>query len=197
MKRRSSLSLSMLSVIVLTGSIRLQSAEPASHDSSQSTATVGTQSPASAKSIAPAQSASPARPGAQAARSAPVWQGAQANRLSQRAEMYYEGVFGVAELHVKVAESGELIRFDYQVIDPARAAALNDKRSEPALYDAQARVKLSVPQMEKVGKLRQESTPIQGMTYWMAFSNPALSVKRGHRVDVVIGSFRAANLVVE
>jgi hypothetical protein len=35
------------------------------------------------------------------------------------------------------------------------------------------------------------------MTYWMAFSNPTLAVKRGHRVDVVIGSFHAANLVVE
>ena len=35
------------------------------------------------------------------------------------------------------------------------------------------------------------------MTYWMAFSNPTLAVKRGHRVDVVIGSFRANNLVVE
>jgi hypothetical protein len=31
----------------------------------------------------------------------------------------------------------------------------------------------------------------------MAFSNPTLAVKRGHRVDVVIGSFRATGLVVE
>ena len=128
---------------------------------------------------------------------APVWQGFQANRLSQRAVMYYEGVWGVGELRVKVAESGELIRFNYRVLDPARAAALNDKKMEPELYDAQARVKLTIPQMEKVGKLRQESTPKAGMTYWMAFSNPTLAVKRGHRVDVVIGSFHAANLMVE
>ncbi len=134
---------------------------------------------------------------APASRPAPVWQGAQANRLSQRAEKYYEGVWGVDELRVKVAESGELIRFNYRILDPAKAAALNDKKMEPELYDAQARVKLTVPQMEKVGKLRQESTPQAGMTYWMAFSNPTLVVKRGHRVDVVIGSFRATNLVVE
>ena len=75
--------------------------------------------------------------------------------------------------------------------------ALNDKKAEPELLDAQAGVKLVVPQMEKVGKLRQSSTPKAGMTYWMAFSNPTLAVKRGHRVDVVIGSFRATNLVVE
>lgn len=111
--------------------------------------------------------------------------------------MYYQGVWGVGDLHVKVAESGELIRFNYRVLDPVKAAALNDKKVEPELDDAQARVKLSVPQMEKVGKLRQESTPHAGMVYWMAFSNPTLQVQRGHRVDVVIGGFRATGLVVE
>ena len=111
--------------------------------------------------------------------------------------MYYEGVWGVGDLHVKVAESGELIRFNYRVFDPAKAAALNDKKIEPELDDAQARVKLSVPQLEKVGKLRQQSTPKAGMTYWMAFSNPTYAVKRGHHVDVVIGGFHANNLVVE
>jgi hypothetical protein len=128
---------------------------------------------------------------------APVWQGAQVNRLSRRAEMYYEGVWGVGELRVKAAESGELIRFNYRVLDPSKAAVLNDKKVEPKLYDAQAGVMLVVPQMEKVGKLRQSSSPKTGMTYWMAFSNPTRVVKRGHHVDVVIGSFRADNLVVE
>jgi len=111
--------------------------------------------------------------------------------------MYYEGVWGVGELRVKVAEAGQLIRFNYRVLDPLKAAALNDKKAEPVLFDVQAGVKLAVPQMEKVGKLRQSSTPKAGMTYWMAFSNPTLAVKPGHRVDVVIGSFRASNLIVE
>lgn len=150
------------------------------------------------QSASPASATTPAKPAAPAARSAVVWQGVQArNRLSQRAERYYEGVWGVGEFRVKAAESGELIRFNYRVLDPNKAAALNDKKIEPQLFDAQARVNLSVPQMEKVGKLRQESTPKAGMTYWMAFSNPTLAVKRGHRVDVVIGSFHATNLVVE
>jgi hypothetical protein len=111
--------------------------------------------------------------------------------------MYYEGVWGVGQLRVKVAEAGQVIRFNYQVLDPQKAAVLNDKKAEPGLFDAQAGVWLVVPQMEKVGQLRQSSTPKAGMTYWMAFSNPTLAVKRGHRVDVVIGSFRATNLVVE
>jgi len=154
-------------------------------------------SSAAAQSAAPSQGVAPAQPSAATGRPAPVWQGSQVNRLSRRAEMYYEGVWGVGELRVKAAESGSLIRFNYRVLDPEKAAALNDKKAEPVLFDAQAEVKLVVPQMEKVGQLRQSSTPKAGMTYWMAFSNPTQAVRRGHRVDVVIGSFRANNLIVE
>lgn len=179
-----------------------QSASPQSSQNASSPATSAANSAGAAHSAtatkAGAQSASPqSSQSASKAAPAPAWRGAQLQRLSGRAEMYYEGVWGVSELRVKVAESGELIRFNYRVLDPNKAAALNDKKIEPELFDAQAGVKLSVPQMEKVGKLRQNSTPQTGMTYWMAFSNPTLAVKRGHRVDVVIGSFRANNLVVE
>ena len=146
---------------------------------------------------APPQAVTHAQPATPAAHSAVVWQGTQLRGLSQRAEVYYESAWGVTELHVKVAESGELVRFNYRVVDPQKAVALNDKKAEPELDDAQARVKLTVPQLEKVGKLRQSSSPKAGMDYWMAFSNPTLAVKRGHHVDVVIGGFRATNLVVE
>jgi hypothetical protein len=111
--------------------------------------------------------------------------------------MYYETAWGVTELRLKVAESGELIRFNYRVVDPQKAAALNDKKAEPELIDTQGGVRLSVPQLEKVGKLRQSSTPKAGMTYWMAFANPTRAVKPGHRVDIVIGSFHANGLLVE
>jgi hypothetical protein len=154
---------------------------------------------ASIVALSSAQSALPPQSSQGASKPVPasVWQGSQVNRLSQRAEIYYEGVWGVGELRLKAAESGELIRFNYRVFDPAKAAALNDKKAEPELIDPQAGVKLVVPQMEKIGKLRQSSTPKPGMTYWMAFSNPTRAVKRGHRVDIVIGRFRASNLVVE
>ena len=195
MKCRNPLRAVILSALVL-GVVYVPPVKPA--DSSGATQAAGG---ASSPSPTTAQSGAPAKPvpasQAGAPRPAPVWQGSQLSRLSPRAEMYYEGVWGVGELRVKVAESGELIRFNYRVLDPGKATALNDKKAEPALFDAQARVKLSVPQLEKVGALRQSSTPKAGMNYWMAFSNPTLAVKRGHRVDVVIGSFRATNLVVE
>lgn len=114
-----------------------------------------------------------------------------------RARDYYQLVWGVDALAVRSVESGELIRFNYRVLDAVKAQALNDKKSEPFLFDERARVKLVVPSLEKVGQLRQSSTPEAGKIYWMAFSNKGGAVKRGDRVSVVIGKFRADGLVVE
>ena len=144
-----------------------------------------------------AQSSPLPQASSKASKPATVWQGTQLNRLSRRAEMYYETAWGVGDLRLKATESGGLIRFTYRVVDPYKAAALNDKRVEPQLIDTQAGVKLIIPDMEKVGKLRQSSTPKAGMTYWMAFSNPTRAVRPGHRVDVIIGNFRADGLTVE
>lgn len=119
------------------------------------------------------------------------------NRLARRAEMYHERVWGVNSFNVKAAESGELIRFSWRVVDPAKATPLNDKKAEPVLIDPQAGVKFVVPTMEKVGQLRQSSTPEAGKSYWMAFSNVGRRVKRGDHVNVVIGQFHAEGLIVE
>jgi hypothetical protein len=136
-----------------------------------------------------ATSATPAvRPGAQVR---------LVRHLSRRAEMYYHGVWGVDDLKVKQAESGEMIKFTWRVLDPVKAKTLNDKKLKPVLIDPQAGVQLVVPTMEKVGQLRQSSTPEAGKSYWMAFSNSGRPVKRGDRVDVVIGQFKAEGLVVE
>jgi hypothetical protein len=119
------------------------------------------------------------------------------NRFAGRAGVYYKAVWGIDSLSVKWAESGELIRFSWRVLDPEKAKVLNDKKIEPSLIDPQAGVSLVIPVMEKVGQLRQSQPPEAGKSYWMAFSNAGRVIKRGHRVDVVIGPFRAENLVVD
>jgi hypothetical protein len=118
-------------------------------------------------------------------------------RFSKRADLHYGLVWGVDSLRVKWAESGEVIRFSYRVLDADKAKALNDKKSDPILADPRAGVKLVVPSLEKVGQLRQTGTPEAGKNYWMAFSNKGRLVKRGDRVSVVIGQFRADGLVVD
>jgi hypothetical protein len=118
-------------------------------------------------------------------------------RQSASALRYYSMIWGVDSLSVKSAESGEIVRFTYRIIDVDKAKALNDKKNEPSLIDPAAGVKLVIPSLEKVGKLRQTSTPEEGKVYWMAFSNKGGYVKPGHRVNVVIGQFRADGLIVQ
>jgi len=136
-----------------------------------------------------------------AARPVPAEPGAQSSHLPDRfagqAGRYYRLVWGIDSLEVKTAESGQMIRFSWRVLDPGLARALNDKRAEPALVDQSAGVSLVVPTMEQIGQLRQTAPPEAGKSYWMAFSNKGRLVKPGHRVDVVIGGFRAEGLVVD
>ena len=119
------------------------------------------------------------------------------DRFAGRAGSYYKLIWGVDSLAVKWAESGEVIRFGYRVLDADKAKVLNAKRSEPALIDPRAGVKLVVPSLENIGQLRQSAPPENGKSYWMIFSNKGRPVKRGDRVDVVIGQFQANGLVVD
>jgi hypothetical protein len=119
------------------------------------------------------------------------------DRFAGRAWKHYQLVWGIDSLSVKLVESGEVVRFSYRVLDPDKASALNDKNNEPSLIDPRAGVSLVVPRMEKIGQLRQAGTPEAGKAYWMAFSNKGRPVRKGDRVDVVIGQFRAQGLVVD
>jgi hypothetical protein len=137
-----------------------------------------------------AQVPTPARRSAKASRYRP-------DRFAGRAGTYYKVVWGVDSLGVKWAESGEVIRFSYHVLDAVKAKVLNDKTNEPSLIDPQAGVKLVVPSMENVGQLRQSAPPEDGKSYWVVFSNKGRLVKRGDHVSVVIGTFHADGLVVD
>jgi hypothetical protein len=119
------------------------------------------------------------------------------SRFSSEARRYYSLVWGIDSLSLKLVESGEIVRFTWRVLDPDKAKQLNDEKAEPALIDPQRGVSLVVPRMEKVGQLRQVQPPEAGRSYWMAFSNHGRAVKRGDRVDVVIGLFRAEGLAVD
>ena len=165
--------------VVLCGALLAQNMSPAPNGNASGSAS-GQTAAASAK---PASSPKPVH--------------YQPERFAGRAGQYYRLVWGVDSLSVKWAESGEVIRFTYRVLDPAKAKTLSDKRLEPSLVDEKAHVKLVVPTMDKVGKLRQTTTQEPGKMYWMLFSNKGGYVKRGDRVNVVIGTFHANGLVVD
>ena len=144
-----------------------------------------------------APSATPPTTGAQTAVPTAAATIYQPQRFPKREHSYYQLFWGVDQISAKATESGELIKFSYRVLDPEKAKTLNDRNNEPVMYDPAIRAKLIVPCLEKVGQLRQASTPEAGRIDWMAFSNPGRVVKRGDRVDVVIGQFHIGGLVVE
>jgi hypothetical protein len=119
------------------------------------------------------------------------------NQPAKRAGEYFGLIWGVEGLSVKAVESGALIRFSYRVLDPDKAGILNDKKVDAFLDAPALGVRLSIPSLEKVGQLRQGTTEEAGRSYWMAFSNPRRTVKRGDHVNIVIGQFHADGLVVE
>jgi hypothetical protein len=149
--------------------------------------------PATAPAPAPAKTTaakSTAKPKAKPSRYTP-------DRFAGRAGLSYRSNWGIDSIFVRLVESGELIRFTYRVLDPAKAQVLNDKQAQATMDDPKAGVSLLVPTMEKVGALRQTATPEAGRSYWVTFSNKGRRVKKGDRVDVVIGQFKASNLVVD
>jgi hypothetical protein len=145
----------------------------------------------------PAPAKAPVAAAASAAKPHPGPSRYAPDRFAGRAGLNYRLIWGIDSISVRVVESGELVRFTYRVLDPSKAHVLNDKQAQATLDDPKAGVSLVVPTMEKVGQLRQTSAPEAGRSYWVTFSNKGRRVKRGDRVDVVIGQFRANNLVVD
>ena len=114
-----------------------------------------------------------------------------------RRGLFFQRNWGVDIVGVRRVSSGFMLRFDYRVVDPVKAVALNDRKSKPYLIDEATRTALAVPAMENVGELRQVAPPEFNRTYFMIFGNPGGLVKRGSHVTIVVGNFRMEGLAVD
>lgn len=109
-----------------------------------------------------------------------------------------EEKWGVEITGIRLSAADYMLDFRYRVVDPNKAAPLLSRRAKPYLIDEASGAKLIVPAPPKVGSLRQKSSqPRADKIYFVIFSNPGRLVKRGNKVTVVIGDFKAENLVVE
>ena len=114
-----------------------------------------------------------------------------------RAGIYYRRNWGVDIVGVRLVSSGWMLQFKYRVTDPEKAKGLLAHNAKPYLVDEASGAKLAVPAMENIGELRQATAPEEGRTYFIIFGNANKIVRRGNRVNIEIGSFRADGLVVE
>jgi hypothetical protein len=110
---------------------------------------------------------------------------------------YFESMWGIDIVGVRLVSSGWMLQFKYRVTDPLAAKALLDSHTAAYLVDEASGAKLAVPALENIGELRQATEPETGRTYYIIFGNANKIVQRGNRVHIAIGSFLAEDLIVE
>ncbi len=109
-----------------------------------------------------------------------------------------ERQWGIRIEGVRLSAGGRMIDFRYRVVDPRKAQPLLEREAAAFLIDRATGARLAVPSAPKVGALRPTSRQaLAGRTYFILFSTTRMRVRRGSRVDVVVGAFRAENLIVE
>lgn len=106
--------------------------------------------------------------------------------------------WGIEIVGLRQSAGGAMLDFRYRVTDAEKARPLLERSTSAYLVDQASGRRLTVPNPPKIGPLRQTSRAlIPGRTYFILFSNTGRSVAKGSRVTVVIGEFRAEDLVVE
>ena len=111
-----------------------------------------------------------------------------------------EGVkeqWGIEITSLRMSAGGHMVDFRYRVLDAEKAKPLFTQENKPYLIDEASQKVLAVPTTAKIGPLRTTGDSKEGRTYWMFFGNGDRLVKAGSKVTVVIGDFRAENLVIQ
>jgi hypothetical protein len=90
-----------------------------------------------------------------------------------------------------------MLRFDWRVLDPEKAAVLSDRKTRPYVIDEATGTVLAVPALENIGELRQVAPLEVARTYFIIFGNPGGLVKAGGKITLVAGAFRIEGLEVQ
>jgi len=107
-----------------------------------------------------------------------------------------EEKWGIEITMLHLTANGYMVDLRYRVLDAAKAKELFVRKNKPMLIDQKSGKVLTVPNMGKIGPLRNSNVPKQGKIYWMFFNNMSGLIHSGSTVSVVIGAFRAEDLVV-
>ena len=105
--------------------------------------------------------------------------------------------WGIEIQAIRLSANGYMLDFRYRVLDAAKAAQLSDRKATAYLIDQASGAKMAVPSPPKIGPMRTLKQIEAGRTYFIFFANPGKFIKPGNKVTVVVGDFRAENLIVE
>ena len=110
-----------------------------------------------------------------------------------------EETWGIRVKNVRFSAGGNLIDVRYKVTDAEKASVLlGKKENKPYLINETTGAVLSIPDVDKIGALRSSTKNlIAGKEYFIMFANPVMLVKKGDKVAIVIGDFKAEHLNVQ
>jgi hypothetical protein len=118
--------------------------------------------------------------------------------VSQETILTPEEKWGLRILRVRLTAGGHMLDLRYQVTDPEKASPLLDRKIKPYLIDQNTGERLSVPNMPKVGSLKQRVDQADTeKTYFILFGNSRGIVRQGSLVTLILGDFKQEDLVVE
>jgi len=118
---------------------------------------------------------------------APPATNSQAERLANQ--------WGIEITALRLTAEGRMIDFRYRVLNAKKAEPLFIRQIKPHLLHLDSGKVLAVPNTAKVGTLRNSNKPKENRIYWMFFGNNG-TVKQGDKVSIIIGDFKAEELVV-
>jgi hypothetical protein len=92
-----------------------------------------------------------------------------------------------------------MLDFRFKVVDAEKARPLFDRKLKPYLFDAKSGVALGVSEADKLGALRSSmrNPPLAGKMYYVIFSNGYGTVRRGSRVNIVMGDCKLTDVKVD
>lgn len=107
-----------------------------------------------------------------------------------------EDNWGIEVESARLSAGGYMVDFRFRVLDAAKAARIFDRKIMPHMIDQATGAKFIVPNPPKIGQLRSGGNIKEGKVYVIFFANPARYVKSGNKITVVVGDFKAEDIVV-
>jgi len=106
--------------------------------------------------------------------------------------------WGIEALKVTLSANGYMVDFRYRVIDPKKAAKAVNRRDQPYLRNLKTGRNSLVPSPANIGALRHTGGNLQkGKHYFVLFANPGKAIKRGDKVNLVMGGYALENVTVQ
>lgn len=108
--------------------------------------------------------------------------------------------WGIEIVSLRRSAADSMLDLRYRILDGDKAMKLVDRSIDAYLIDQATGRTVAVPDTAKIGPLRQTTKygkPPEGRVFFMLFPNPGKSIRAGDKVTVVLGEFKATDLVVE